>query len=273
MELLESLLVNKKNFRILAFIYIVIVILVLLWIWWPKSTQEVASYEPYNETTKNKEMVNYYLNFVDNLKRYGTEDVFEDYIDYGYLKYTNTKLSEAINKLKATDDSYVLENFEVYKNGDSHIYSMSIPSGSNSLKINIVEKNYPYNFCITYDTFVAYSDLWNYGSMDGAVVKTTGTYQTLDYIEYELTVENVNYENLTLDFTKATNFKLVTEEGSAVSLNMVQSSQGKVSAAKGETTKVKLVFDIEIEEQSNLASISISGITADALTETVEIDL
>lgn len=273
MELLESLLVNKKNFKILASIYIVIVILVLLWIWWPESVQEVATYEPYNETEKNREMVEYYLNFVEDLKSYGTEEVLEEYIDYGYLKYTNTKLNEAINKLKATDNSYVLNSFEVYQNGESRIYSMSLPSGSESLKINIVEKEYPYNFYITYGSFVAYSDLWYYGSITGAKIKITGTYQTLDYIEYELTIENIDYEKLTLDFTKATNFKLTSEDGGTVNLNMVQSTQDRVSISKGETTKVKLVFNVGIEEQSGISSLSISDITCDALTKTVEIDL
>lgn len=273
MELLESLLVNKKNFKILASIYIVIVILVLLWIWWPESVQEVATYEPYNETEKNREMVEYYLNFVEDLKSYGTEEVFEEYIDYGYLKYTNTKLDEAINKLKVTDDSYTLNSFEVYQNGESRIYSMSLPSGSESLKINIVEKGYPYNFYITYDTFVAYSDLWVYGSLDGVSAKITGTYQTLDYIEYELAVENLSYEELVLDFTKATNFKLALEDGSTVNLNMVQSTQDRVNISKGETTKVKLVFDVGIEEQSNISSLSINGITSGTSTLSAEFNI
>lgn len=261
MELLQSLLVNKKNFRILAFIYIVVVVLVLLWIWWPEKTLEEATYEPYNENAKNTEMIKYYLNFIDSLKRYGTEDVFEEYIDYGYLKYTNTTLSEAIEMLMATDDSYSLGKFDIYKNGDSFVYSVAIPSGDESLNVNIVEKEYPYNFYITYDTFVAYSDLLNYGSIEGAKIKITGTYQNLSYIEYELTMTNEAHEQLVLDFSKASNFKLNMKDGNMVDLNMVQSTQDKLVIDKGQTVLAKLVFNVDIAEQSNISSLSISGIS------------
>lgn len=273
MELLESLLVNKKNVKILAFIYIVVVIAVLLWIWWPETPLDNAKYEPYNESIQNKEMVKYYLNFVDNLKSYGTQEVFEEYIDYGYLKYTNKTLDEVISMLKSTDDSYILENFNVYQNGNSLVYSVSIPSGSERLNVNIVEKGYPYNFYITYDAFVAYSDLWKYGSLAGSQIKITGTYQNLGYIEYELTVTNEEYEKLILDFSKASNFKLIMKNGNAFDLNMVQSIQDKLIIDKGQTKVAKLVFNVGVAEQSNISSLNINGISDGISKYTIEIQL
>lgn len=260
MELLESLLVNKKNFKILATIYILIVIVILVWIWWPEKTANVAKYEPYDETSKNKEMVEYYARFLESIKQYNDVEALEDYFDYNYLEYNDTSIAGVMWELKSTAGSYVLDTFDVYKNGDKFIYSITIPNNDGELKVNFVEKEYPYNFSITYDTFVNYSSMMYYGRVENATLNVTGTYQDLNYIEYELTVTNNAYDKLEINFTKADNMYLSLENGNNVSLNLTQSTQDKVVVEKGQTIPVKLVFNVGIAEQSNISSLNITKI-------------
>lgn len=260
MELLESLLVNKKNFKILATIYILIVIVILVWIWWPEKTANVAKYEPYDETSKNKEMVEYYARFLESIKQYNDVEALEDYFDYNYLEYNDTSIAGVMWELKSTAGSYVLDTFDVYKNGDKFIYSISIPNNDGELKVNFVEKNYPYNFSITYGTFVGHSNLIYYGIAENATLNVIGTYQDLNYVEYELSVTNSTYDKLELDFIKADNVYLKLNSGRTVTLNMIQSTKDKVVVEKGQTIPVKLVFNVGIAEQSNISSLSITKI-------------
>lgn len=260
MELLESLLADKKKLKVLIAVYVLVVIAVLLWIWWPEKVIEEARFEPYNESEKDKEMLEYYLEYLESLRYYGSQ-YFEKYIDYGYLQYTNTTLEEAAIMLKSTDNTYEINKFSKYKNGDSNIYSVVIPRGNEDLKLNIVENKYPYDFYITYGTFVSISDFPIYGSLEGARLKITRTYKDLNFIEYELSVTNNAYDNLTFDFSDAYNFNLQLESGEVVRLNLVQSEQDRVVIAKNETKVLNLVFNIGIDNQSEIKTLNIDKIS------------
>lgn len=261
MELLESLLVNKKNFIILASIYFLVVIGILVWIWWPDTVVEQARYEPYDETSKNNEMFKYYASIFDNYKLYDNLEYFKTCISDSYLSYTGITASEAFDMLKNTDSQYYLNNYNLYKYGDKYIYSYVIPSGSEELRVNIIEKEYPYRFYVTYGTFVNYSDFLNYGSIIGAKIKIISTYNDLNYVEYELSVSNEEHDSLTLDLSNADNFCLELEDGSTVKLNILQSTQDKLVVEKGETEVTRLAFKVEIEDQTGITALTIKNIS------------
>lgn len=261
MELLESLLVNKKNFIILASIYFLVVIGILVWIWWPDTVVEQARYEPYDETSKNNEMFKYYVNFLNTLRLYTSPEYFENYIGSDYLLYNDITSDEALSILRNVNRQYYIENYNLYKYGDKNIYSVVLPSGSEELRVNIIEKEYPYKFYVTYGTFVSYSEFLNYGSINGIKIKIISTYHDLNYIEYKLSVSNEEHDSLTLDLSNADNFCLELEDGSTVKLNILQSTQDKLDIKKGETEVVKLVFKIAIEEQNDITYLNIKNIS------------
>lgn len=264
MELLESLLVNKKNFKILATIYILVVIILLVWIWWPEKTFEVAKYEPYNETTKNKEMVEYYVRLLEEIKQYNDVSTLEYYFSNKYLEYNDTTLASVMYTLKSTPVSYKLDTYDVYKNEDKNIYSVSIPSDDGSLQVNFVEGSYPYNFYITYGTFVDYSEFAYYGNISKAEIKITSTYQDLNYIEYKLLIKNEDYDKLVLNFINSNNTYLTLNDGTNVKLNLVKSTQDKLTVEKESTVMATLVFDVGISKQSEISTLSINKIMGDS---------
>lgn len=261
MELLESLIVNKKNFIILATIYFAVVVTVLVLIWWPEKTYDIASFEAYNETTKNSEMLEYYVNFLTSMRSYASKEAYQDYVDSSYLKYTGFTIEDTMNMLDSTDSMYVLNNYAIYDNDGKKIYSVLLPNGDEKLQVNIIEKTFPYNFYITFDTFVKYSELSYYGSIQGAEIKIIDTYQDLSYIEYELSVTNNEHESLILDMTSAYNFELELEDGSTVALNMIKVLQDRVVVEKNQTEVIKLRFDIGIEKQNSINELNISKIS------------
>lgn len=271
MELLESLIVNKKNFIILASIYVIIVIAILVWIWWPEKTYEVGTYEPYNESAVNSKMLEYYVNFLTSMKNYASEEAYQYYVDSSYLKYTGLTIQDIMNMLGSTDNMYVLDNYAIYDNDGKKIYSVLLPNDDEKLQVNIIEKTFPYNFYITFDTFVKYSDLSYCGSIRGAEVKIIDTYQTLSYIEYKLSVTNNEHDTLILDMTSADNFELELEDGSTATLNMINVLQDKVVVEKSQTEVVKLRFDVGIEKQNNIKELNISKISNGSLAYTTTI--
>lgn len=264
MELLESLLVNKKNFIILASIYILIVIGIFIWIWWPNTEPDAAKYEPYDETEKNKEMVEYYSQIVESIKQYNDVESLEYYFSNNYLEYNNTSLAGVMYTLKSTAGSYTLETYDMYENGDKNIYSIAIPSGNSSLQVNFVEKNYPYNFYITYGTFVDYSEYTYTGILEKAEIQVTSTYQDLNYIEYKLLIENEDYDDLVLNFTNSDNIYLTLNDGTSVKLNLVKSTQDRLVVKKESTVVATLVFDVGISKQSEISTLNINKITGDS---------
>lgn len=273
MELLESLFVNKKNFRILVIVYIIVVIGVLVWIWFPKSTTELAKYEPYNEEQKCQEMINYYANMLNDIKIYCSAKEYESYINQNYLYRNNISVDEAINMLKSTDQSFTVKNYKLYKYGDDFIYSISLPSGKDKLDVNIVEKSYPYNFYITYGTFVEYSEIPKYGSLEGASIKIVSTYNDLNYVEYELEITNNQESDFTVDLSNADYVYLELSDGNKVRLNLVKSTQGKLKIASDETERIKLVFDISISNQDKINSFNLNNILSKTSKTSAKITL
>ncbi len=271
MELLESLILNKKNFIILAVIYFVVVIAIFVWIWWPDTVLEQAHYEPYDETLKNNEMFKYYVSVFDSYKLYNNVEYFKNCISESYLSYTGITASEAFDMLKNTDSQYSLENYNLYKYGDKYIYSYLIPSGGENLQVNIVEKEYPYSFYVTYGTFVNYSNLENFGSINGASLKIQSAYYDLNYIEYELHVSNEVHDSLIFDLSNADNFYLEMEDGTTEKLNLLKSTQDKLIIEKGDTAVARLVFKVGIGEQNNITSLNIKNISNGSKKFTTEI--
>lgn len=260
LELLESLFVNKKNFKILVAIYIVVIIGVLVWIWFPKNTFELAKYESYDEEQKCQEMVSYYANVLNDIKIYCSAKDYENYISQDYLYRNNISIDEATNMLKSTDQSFTVKNYKLYKYGNNFIYSISLPRGSSKLDVNIIEKNYPYNFYITYGTFIEYSEIPKYGSLDGASIRIISTYSDLNYIEYELEITNRQENDLTVDLSNADYVYLELSDGNSMRLNLVKSTQGKLKINSNDTEKIKLVFDIGISNQDKISSLKLTNI-------------
>ena len=260
MELLESLLVNKKNFIILASIYIVIVVIVLILIWKPDKVSDIAYYEPYDEIAKNEEMIRYYVTFLEDMKIYSSAEDMSNYIDHSYLQYTGMTIEEAANMLKSTEHRYTLQNFKTYDAGEKFIYSISLPKGNEKLDVNIVEDKYPYNCHITYGTFVSYSDSLYYGNLEGTELKVLSTYRDLNYIEYELEITNKDTEKLTFDLSNADNCYLKLGNNSSSYLNLVKSTQGPVVVEQGQTERIKLAFNVSIIGQDSIESLNIKKV-------------
>jgi len=244
----------------LVIVYIIVVIGVLVWIWFPKSTTELAKYEPYNEEQKCREMISYYANVLNDIKIYFSAKEYESYINQNYLYRNNISIDEATSMLKSTDQSFTVKNYKLYKCGNNFIYSISLPRGNSKLDVNIIEKNYPYNFYITYGTFVEYSEIPKYGSLDGASIKIISTYNDLNYVEYELEITNKQENDFTVDLSNADYVYLGLSDGNKIRLNLVKSTQGKLKIASNETERIKLVFDIGISNQDKINSFNLTNI-------------
>ena len=259
-DLLKTLFTNKKSFIILTIIYIIIVITVLVIIWAPDSVSDISKYTPYDEAAKNDEMVKYYNEELQKIKINFTADEFSEYIASDYLYYSDTTAAEAFEKLQETETSFTIYNYDMYKLENVNIYSLSLPSNTGNLKINIIEDDYPYNFHITYDNFVSYSSTPRLAVCDSANVKIVGECKTLNYIEYEIEVTNISDSDIDVDLSNSLNAYLNLEDGSKVYLDMVQINQTKENIKKGETSKLKLRFNIGVLNQKSIVSFGMSKI-------------
>lgn len=273
MEKFEILFSNKKSLITMAIIYVIVVVTVLIFIWKPENVPDIAKYKPYDETEKSEEMLTYYLGFIADMKDYYSADVFEKYMNYNYLKRTNTTYEEALDLLKETNKNYSLKNFSLYKYGDNFIYSVILPNGGDGLKLNIVEDGYPYDFYITYGTFVKYSDMLKYGQLDGAKARIIGTYNDINYIEYELEITNEQDSELTLDLSDINDVYLTSADNSIINLNSIKSTKGKVVINKGETRVVNLAFNLNIDLQNNIQYLNISKILRGNVSNSMKISL
>ncbi len=260
MEKLELLFKDKKNLIIVSAIYFIVVIVMLFIIWKPESVKDVAKYTEYNEEKKNKEMLEYYLNIIEYLKQSDDMELLSNFFDTNYLDYANITLDYAIDKLKNINNNYNVSNFEVYKYGDNVVYSVVLPFGNDKIDLNIIEKELPYNFSIAYGSYVDSSNTTAYGLLKGSAIKVVNTYHDLNYLEYTLEITNEEYTKLTLNFLNSNNVYLEYGDNEKVYIDMVHSEKGKLEIEPDQTKRFKLRFNMPIQEQVNIKSISIGSV-------------
>lgn len=259
-DLLRTLFTSKKSLIILTIVYIIIVITVLVIIWMSNPVSDISKYTEYDETVKNNEMIKYYAEEIQKIKINSTIDEFKEYISSDYLYYSGTTIEQAFERLQETKTSFTIYSYDVYKLENGNIYSLSLPSSTGNLKINIIEDDYPYNFCIAYDNFVRYVATPKIAITDSASVKIIGECKTLNYIEYEIEVTNTSDSEIDVDLSNSLNAYITLKDDSKVYLDLVQINQTKENIKKGETAKLKLRFNIGISNQGNIVSFSMSKI-------------
>ena len=114
MDIIDSLIENKKQLYMVGAIYILVVIIMLIVIWKPsnKIENEIIKYSEYNQETKNREMANYYFNLILN----NFDNVIDNNISYIIKKSKNTIISSISNKIEETLTNQIKAVEKIEKN-------------------------------------------------------------------------------------------------------------------------------------------------------------
>ncbi len=268
-NLIDSLFENKKIAFIGCVFYIVIILVVIVMIWKPKSSteKEVIKYEEYNQESTNKDMANYYFNKIVN----SFDEVVENHMSEEYLEYTNKTIDNIKNEIKI-DGTSIISGLNARQMGEYYVYSSKINYVGGSTQINVIEE-YPYEYKVTFGTFVKY-DQDSYSNLsNGIAVKRNSVYYDQEYLEFDITFTNEENEYVKFDFANAENIYITTNDGQKhyLSNNVLTSEDNTIT--KGGMLNRKFVFAIATSVQSNMNSLTFDNVSVDGEIKTIIISI
>lgn len=259
-DLLNSLFTNKKNLIILIIIYLLVVGIILFFIWRPEKVLDIAKYKPYNEESIKDEMLKYYVQELQKMKINYDFNEFTKCIDDNYLYYKGITAEEAYGMLQKTKNQFSVQSYSVYRYGNDYIYSVELPTNDGSLKVNIIEEDYPYNFRISYGSFVEYSSTPKLGTNSGIKLMIDEDYHDLNYVEYVIEITNSTKNELSVDLSDSLNTYLTLKNDEKVYVDIEQIDSHKEKVRAENSIKLKLKFNIGIAKQNDIKTLTMSDI-------------
>lgn len=292
----ESMMLNKW-FVVFVFLYVIVAIVIVLILWLPKNgdLQKQLDYTSYNVDTTNEKFKDIYSNDLAGkliTKNYTglfkvmdkeylklnnlTENNFDDFLRDNSYYYENIKLNDYqvvdLNKLRIYAFTYKIGSLYI-KNADG------VWGNSPILKnVNVIEsKPYEYvvNFNDDFNKYFTYLNTDKFFLDNGVKYKISFSRNLLDKVEFKITVENVDNENLEIDFAEITTSKVVMSDGYTLYKSVNYSSYGNDSKKqeKGTTVEKNLIFDIPLSSQLDIKYIRLSKVNVNGKILDVDIPI
>lgn len=200
-------------------------------------------------------------------------DSFENLVSKKYLEYTETSLEEMKATIKKLKLPYEVKNVSVIEAGLDNIYSGDIVSGNETLRVNFVE-TFPYEFYLTFGSFYNYtSSSTHKGTQDDISVIVNDIYQDMEYVEYELKIQNDSKADINIDLTLSSNAYIVMEDETKeyLSKNFARENVGEILANSSSIVKVR--FDINVQNQRNIDKLVIDNIKVNGKSKNISVQL
>lgn len=270
MDIFLEFLANKKTMFIIVIAFVVLTIISFIVIWKPEDVLTISKYEPYDEKKHQEYMATYYFNWLSDLKMYGQAKNFKDSISEDYLEYTGKTAEELYSCLIDADVYFNVHDLTVTNLGSTVIYSGTVDTSEQPLRINIVE-DYPYDVRLTFDDFISMSNVKKSGETSDLEVNVVSTIKKLNYIELVLEAVNNSGYKTTIDLSRTNKVYLTMSDGSKVYLNNSHSVPQLENMEKGTIAKTVLRFNVGIMAQSDIQKITLLSINVGGKACTLEI--
>ena len=273
-ELMNNVVYDKSKLIPILVLYIVVTLIIIVAIWWPKE-KEYISYEAVNIDNKKNELAQYYMNEVSLLFKQAKKNELSSLISYDYTEYTGKSSSEIINELEQDGffkNNITIKDMTVYADGDTYVYTTTIYSEGKSKAVNIIEES-PYEYEIVFDNFYSYeSRSRNYTKQD---IRFTidSIYKNLNYIEFNVRIENLNDTYAKFDFSSAIGVQAVLEDGTKYPLANAISSEASTNIESNMMINKTFVFNIPAQLQNGIKKIVFNGVSIKFATSDISIEI
>lgn len=261
-EMFEIIGNNKKSLIFVIIAYVIISIIVIVAIWWPKA-KDYATYPKFDMDSKKTEQAQGYINTLSNMLKNGRKDEMKSLISSGYIAYTGKSAESIVSELESQgffSSSVTVSGMSVYTDGNTYVYTTTAYAGYNSKAINIIER-YPYKYEIVFDDFYSYDNLNLVTNTNNIVFTIGNVYRNLKYIEFNISIENLNDVYARFDFNSIAGVQAVLEDGTKYSLSNLISEEAYTNIESNMTLKKNLVFEIPAQLQEGIKYILFNGVS------------
>lgn len=266
-DLINILGKNKKILLLAIVIYILATIGIIVYIWWPKE-KTYTTFESINITSKQQQMLQEYVNEISFLFKSEDKAGVKKIISSEYVNYTGNAREEIIEQLEK--EGYFnlyseVKGTDLYIDGDTYVYSMTVYYGDNSRKMNIIE-TYPYEYTITFDDFYKYSNSKKQTRLNNVVFTINEIYRNMKYIKIDLSIENKNNTYARFNFNNIAAVQAVLTDGTAYSMTNLVSTEEYTNIDSNTTITKSLIFEIPAQLQNGIEYIVFNGVSINLAT-------
>ena len=251
----------KENKKIIILLLVILFIIILFVIWFPEKNVELSNYNEFSEQEVDARvsklygdelLYSFYANDNEKLVSKVSSD-FLKYIDVTEDDYSNWLNSNGFN---TTNVKFNKTTKHAYN--DTTIYTIDCIFDEENKKINIIEL-YPEQWCYTIGTFIDFYNLAIEEKKDnyGAIINSI--YQDLEYVQLDCSLYVDNNSQNHIDVTKSDSVKLnlSNKKSFIMATNNINFEEKIVDNKK--YVNFKCIFNLPIDSQSTITSISFSG--------------
>jgi len=271
-EIIDSLFSDKKTVIIMAIAYVIVMVVASIIIWKPDDVLDISKYEPYDEEKIQQQMATYYFNSVQDIGVYNAKSYLSSILSENYLEYTNQSIDEVLRRIRSQNKYPTVTDVQVYNIGDKYIYAGNLNVNSNSIPVCIIE-NYPYDIQLTFDNFLDYYTINRTTSKNGMNITVKDVYKNLNYVEYNLEIQNESAQNVSMKFSVASNVYVTLNNSQIVYLNNAYDSAELERLERNNVATRNIMFNIPVSDQDKIQSISFKNVIIDGKKVELEISL
>ena len=261
-----------RLYVLVAVIVTIVVLVVIIFIWFPKSGDSKDIYR-YTVADDYKEQgYNAIYSSVRSLLYTSNVDSLYKKMDTSFLSEKGLNEQNFKNYMIANNligDSVTLKNYSVLEEGDTVIYRLNyVVSGNFGQKSNVVNiiETYPYEYTLSFeqDSIPITSSNDKTIEDEGIRFEVKITERKNNQIKYNVKITNLYNTSVKFDFTNANNVYLKLSDGSVIKqTSIITSDDNNVNLEKDSYITKEFVFNISLENQSNIKSLVFTSINVD----------
>lgn len=261
-----------RLYVLVAVIVTIVVLVVIIFIWFPKSGDSKDIYR-YTVADDYKEQgYNAIYSSVRSLLYTSNVDSLYTKMDTSFLSEKGLNEQNFKNYMISNNligDSVTLKNYSVLEEGDTVIYRVNyIVSGDFGQKSNVVNiiETYPYEYTLSFeqDSIPITSSNDKTIEDEGIRFEVKITERKNNQIKYSVKITNLYNTSVKFDFTNANNVYLKLSDGSVIKqTSIITSDDNNVNLEKDSYITKDFVFNVSLENQSNIKSLVFTSINVD----------
>ena len=254
----------QKNKVLFIILYAIILVTLILIIWWPKKSNasELAKYDSIDlQQAYSNTAQKYVNNLTAKFRLFGQQsitDLLDSKMSYYYGK-TKKQLVSELESAGYFNSNMYMTCSNILEVEDEVIFVTRLHSGDNYRNLNIIESS-PNEYRLTLDTSYKYTQPYDEILASDALLTVESIYQDINYIEYNVTVENTSDEVITVSLDRTSDIYLLMADGSTYGLSNVESEVEDIKLIKGSSFSRKLIFNVPVTAQKNITHIVLSSV-------------